>query len=164
MGREILRQSPDVRSMESQVATINTDANPMDQDVWLFTGDVTTINPNGYMEIVDRTKDPHQIWGRMDQLDCAREHSPSRIRTCWKLLIVAANHAKLGERPVLVVTLKEGKTLDKAGILALYKGRVPKWWMPDDVVTLEWLPHTATGKPKTSSRTSRALSSASHGT
>ncbi len=99
----------------------------------------------------------------MDQLDRARETSLSRILDVLEAAIVAASHATWGERPVLVVTLKGGKALDKAGILALYEDRVPKWWVPDDVVALEMrYTHTATGKLNKLSRFAIAFAGASH--
>jgi len=60
--------------------------------------------------------------------------------------VVAAKHPKWDERPVLIVVPRGGKSVDAASVLALYEGRVPKWWLPDSVVVLDELPHTATGK------------------
>ena len=122
-----------------------TDSNPVNPEGWLFTGDVSTIDPDGFMEIVDRSKDLIKSGGEWIS-SIALENVAVSHPDVLEAAIVAASHATWGERPVLVVTLKEGKALDKAGILALYEDRVPKWWVPDDVVALDALPHTATGK------------------
>ena len=60
--------------------------------------------------------------------------------------IIAARHPKCDERPLLIVVPREGKTIDKAALLAFYEGKVAKWWTPDDVIFVDDLPHTATGK------------------
>ena len=60
--------------------------------------------------------------------------------------IVAARHPKWDERPLLIVVAKPGRTIDPAALLATYAGRVAKWWTPDEVVVVDQLPHTATGK------------------
>ncbi len=60
--------------------------------------------------------------------------------------IIAARHEKWDERPLLIVVPREGREIDKAAILAFYEGKVAKWWIPDDVVFVNELPHTATGK------------------
>jgi acyl-CoA synthetase (AMP-forming)/AMP-acid ligase II len=124
-----------------------TDSNPVNADGWLFTGDVSTIDPDGFMEIVDRSKDLIKSGGEWIS-SIALENIAVSHSDVLEAAIVAASHPQWGERPLLVVALKEGKALDKAGILALYRNRVPKWWMPDDVIALEALPHTATGKLK----------------
>jgi len=60
--------------------------------------------------------------------------------------IIAAAHPKWDERPLLIVALKPDRAPDKADLLRVYEGKVPKWWLPDDVVIVPELPHTATGK------------------
>jgi acyl-CoA synthetase (AMP-forming)/AMP-acid ligase II len=123
----------------------NTESNPVNHDGWLFTGDVSSIDPDGFMEIVDRSKDLIKSGGEWIS-SIALENIAVSHPDVLEAAIVAASHPQWGERPLLVVALKEGKALDKAGILALYGDRVPKWWTPDDVIALEALPHTATGK------------------
>ena len=60
--------------------------------------------------------------------------------------MIAAEHPKWDERPLLLVVPAPGRTIDPASVLALYEGKVAKWWLPDDVVVISELPHTATGK------------------
>jgi len=60
--------------------------------------------------------------------------------------IIAVVHPKWDERPLLLVVPAAGKTIDAASVMAVYDGKVPKWWLPDAVVEVSELPHTATGK------------------
>ncbi len=60
--------------------------------------------------------------------------------------MVAARHPRWDERPLLIVVAKPDRTIDPAALLAMYEGQVAKWWIPDEVVVVEELPHTATGK------------------
>jgi fatty-acyl-CoA synthase len=60
--------------------------------------------------------------------------------------VIGVRHPKWGERPLLVVVAKPGRTIDPDGVLGFMEGKVAKWWLPDDVVALPEIPHTATGK------------------
>jgi fatty-acyl-CoA synthase len=60
--------------------------------------------------------------------------------------VIGVSHPKWDERPLLVVVAKPGKTVDRAGLIGFLEGKVAKWWLPDDVVTVDEIPHTATGK------------------
>ena len=60
--------------------------------------------------------------------------------------MIGAHHPKWDERPLIVVVRKPGAEVTREDLLAFYEGKVAKWWMPDDVVFVEELPHTATGK------------------
>jgi acyl-CoA synthetase (AMP-forming)/AMP-acid ligase II len=60
--------------------------------------------------------------------------------------VIAARHPRWQERPLLLVQCKDGATVTKAEMLAFLEGKIAKWWLPDDVVVVETLPHTATGK------------------
>ena len=120
--------------------TPNTDA-----DGWFATGDVATIDAHGTVEITDRTKDIVKSggeWISSIQLENIAVEHPDVAEAA----IVAARHPRWDERPLLVVTAKPGRTVDPAALLALYPGRVAKWWIPDEVVVVDALPHTATGK------------------
>jgi fatty-acyl-CoA synthase len=117
----------------------------LDAEGWFTTGDVTTIDPDGYMEITDRSKDVIKSggeWISSIQLENIALAHPGVTEAA----IVAAKHPKWDERPLLIVTAKPGHIIDKADLLRVYEGRVPKWWVPDDVLVVEELPHTATGK------------------
>ena len=114
-------------------------------DGWFATGDVATIDAQGNMEITDRTKDIVKSggeWISSIQLENIAVGHPDVSEAA----IVAARHPKWDERPLLVVTAKPGRTIDPAALLALYSGQVAKWWIPDEVVVVDELPHTATGK------------------
>ena len=60
--------------------------------------------------------------------------------------VIAARHKKWDERPLLLVVPRPGHTIDPESVLAIYEGKVAKWWLPDAVVVVDALPHTATGK------------------
>ena len=114
-------------------------------DGWFSTGDVATIDTQGNMEITDRTKDIVKSggeWISSIQLENIAVGHPDVSEAA----IVAVRHPKWDERPLLVVTAKPGRTIDPASLLALYPGQVAKWWIPDEVVIVDELPHTATGK------------------
>ena len=116
-----------------------------DAEGWFATGDVATIDSEGTMEITDRTKDIVKSggeWISSIQLENIAVGHPDVAEAA----IVAARHPKWDERPLLIVVAKPGRTVDAAEVLGMYAGRVAKWWVPDEVVVVEELPHTATGK------------------
>ncbi len=124
---------------------LNATEDCCDADGWFATGDVATIDAGGSMEITDRTKDIVKSggeWISSIQLENIAVGHPDVAEAA----IVAARHPKWDERPLLIVTAKPGRTIDKAALLALYQGQVAKWWIPDEVVVVDELPHTATGK------------------
>ena len=124
---------------------MGAEADACDAEGWFATGDVATIDASGCMEITDRTKDIVKSggeWISSIQLENIAVGHPDVAEAA----IVAAKHAKWDERPLLVVVAKEGRTIDGAALLASYAGQVAKWWIPDEVVVVEALPHTATGK------------------
>ena len=116
-----------------------------DAEGWFNTGDVATIDPHGYAEMVDRSKDVIKSggeWISSIQLENVAVSHPDVTEAA----IIAVRHPKWMERPLLLVVPRAGRTLDPGSILALYDGAVAKWWFPDDVVVVDELPHTATGK------------------
>ncbi len=124
---------------------LGADADATDPEGWFPTGDVATIDPHGVMEITDRTKDIVKSGGEWIS-SIALENIAISHPDVAEAAIVGARHPKWDERPLLIVVMKEGRTLDPAALLALYEGRVAKWWTPDEVVAVDALPHTATGK------------------
>jgi acyl-CoA synthetase (AMP-forming)/AMP-acid ligase II len=117
----------------------------LDKDGFFDTGDVATIDANGYMQITDRAKDVIKSGGEwissIDIENLAMGH-PSVAEAA----VIGVAHPKWDERPLLVVVLKPGAIDDKASILRFLDGKIAKWWMPDDVAFVPEIPHTSTGK------------------
>lgn len=122
-----------------------TSAAHADYPGWFDTGDVVTMDQEGFIQIVDRTKDVVKSGGEwissIDLENIAQAHPAIQ-----EAAIVARPDARWGERPVLVAVLKPGATFSRADMRAHYEGKISKWCMPDDVVIVTELPHTATGK------------------
>jgi 3-(methylthio)propionyl---CoA ligase len=116
-----------------------------DGDGWFATGDVATIDPDGYMEITDRSKDVIKSGGEWISSITLENIAVSHPDVA-EAAVVAAVHPKWDERPLLLVVPRAGCTVDPASVLQVYQGQVPKWWLPDAVVVVAELPHTATGK------------------
>lgn len=114
-------------------------------DGWFKTGDVATITADGFMEIVDRTKDVIKSGGEWIS-SITLENVAVGHPAVREAAAIARADSKWGERPRLIVALKEGATLTPAEMRAWFEGRVAHWWIPDDVVIVDDLPHTATGK------------------
>jgi fatty-acyl-CoA synthase len=116
-----------------------------DDDGWFSTGDVATIDADGYMQITDRSKDVIKSggeWISSIELENIAVGHPDVAEAA----AIGVKHPKWDERPLLVVVRKKGSALTRESLLAFYQGKVAKWWVPDDVVFVESLPHTATGK------------------
>jgi fatty-acyl-CoA synthase len=115
------------------------------RDGWFPTGDVATIDPDGFMQITDRSKDVVKSGGEwissIDLENIAIEHP-----AIAEAAVIGVRHPKWDERPIVVAVKKQGAEVTREGLLALYEGRVAKWMIPDDVVFVAELPHTATGK------------------
>ena len=112
---------------------------------WFPTGDVATLDPDGFMQITDRSKDVIKSGGEwISSIDL--ENTAMAHPAVAEAAVVGVHHPKWDERPLLLVVRKSGAQLTREDMLAFFEGRVAKWWMPDDVVFLDALPHTATGK------------------
>ncbi len=120
-------------------------AEQFDADGWFDTGDVAHIDANGYMQITDRAKDVIKSGGEwistIDLENIAVGHPDVA-----EAAVIGLPHPKWDERPLLVVVRKPEKTVGREEMLAFMEGKVAKWWMPDDVVFVDEIPHTATGK------------------
>ncbi|GAB3120133.1 long-chain fatty acid--CoA ligase [Novispirillum itersonii] len=114
-------------------------------DGWFKTGDVATLTPDGFMEIVDRTKDVIKSGGEWIS-SITLENVAVGHPAVREAAAIARVDSKWGERPRLIVALKDGAELTPADMRAWFEGRVAHWWIPDDVVIVDDLPHTATGK------------------
>ncbi|MEW5862187.1 MAG: 3-(methylthio)propionyl-CoA ligase [Pseudomonadota bacterium] len=118
--------------------------NPL-KDGWFPTGDVGTLDPDGYLQITDRSKDVIKSGGEWIS-SIELENIAIAHPAIAEAAVIGVRHPKWDERPVLVAVRKPGASVTKEELLAFYEGKVAKWWMPDDVVFVEELPHTATGK------------------
>ena len=115
------------------------------EDGWFPTGDVATIDADGFMQITDRSKDVIKSGGEwissIDIENTAMAHPAVAMAAC-----VGMPHPKWDERPIVVVTLKPGAEVTRDELLAFYEGKVAKWQVPDDVVFVDSIPIGATGK------------------
>jgi fatty-acyl-CoA synthase len=116
-----------------------------DGSTWFPTGDVVTIDPDGYIQITDRSKDVIKSGGEwISSIDL--ENIAVAHPAVQEAAVIGIRHPKWDERPILVVVKKAGQEVSKADLLKFYEGKIAKWWMPEDVVFVKELPHTATGK------------------
>ncbi len=117
----------------------------VDKDGWLGTGDVGTIDPDGYVQLTDRLKDVIKSGGEwISSIDI--ENLAISHPDVFEAGVIAVAHPVWQERPLLIVQPREGKNPSKQSILDFLAKRLPKWQLPDDVVFVDSLPHTATGK------------------
>lgn len=112
---------------------------------WFPTGDVATIDPDGFMQITDRSKDVIKSGGEwissIDLENIAMAHP-----AVHEAAAIACRHPKWDERPLLVVVKKPGAEVTAPELLGFFEGRIAKWQIPDDIVFVSEIPHTATGK------------------
>ena len=119
--------------------------NPLTPDGWFPTGDVATIDPDGFMQITDRSKDVIKSGGEwISSIDL--ENLAIAHPDVAEAAVIGILHPKWDERPLLIVVKKPGATISKEELLKFFDGKIAKWWMPDDVAFVDQLPHTATGK------------------
>ena len=117
----------------------------LDGDGFFDTGDVATIDADGYMQITDRSKDVIKSGGEWIS-SIALENAAIGHPAVAEAAVIGVAHAKWQERPLLIVVRKPGQELTRESMLQFLQGRVANWWLPDDVAFVEQLPHTATGK------------------
>jgi fatty-acyl-CoA synthase len=120
-------------------------AEQFDAEGWFDTGDVAHVDPLGYMQITDRAKDVIKSGGEwISSIDI--ENLAVGHADVAEAAVIGVAHPKWDERPLLVVVVKEGRSPSKESILGFLEGKIAKWWMPDDVMFIDEIPHTATGK------------------
>jgi 3-(methylthio)propionyl---CoA ligase len=112
---------------------------------WFPTGDVATIDADGYMQITDRSKDVIKSGGEwISSIDL--ENLAIAHPAVAQAAVIGIAHPKWDERPLLVVVKKPGAEVTKDELIAFYEGKIAKWWTPDDVQFIEAIPLGATGK------------------
>ena len=114
-------------------------------DGWFPTGDVATVDPEGFMQITDRSKDVIKSGGEwissIDVENIAMAHPEVAMAAC-----IGMAHPKWDERPIVVVVKRPGTSLEREALLKFYEGKIAKWQIPDDVVFVDAIPLGATGK------------------
>ena len=134
-----------VRGPAVSKAYFGLDENILDDDGYFDTGDVATIDENGYMNITDRAKDVIKSggeWISSIELENLAVGHPDVAEAA----VIGIPHPKWDERPLLLIVLKPDRSPAKEEILAFMQGKIAKWWMPDEVLFVPEIPHTATGK------------------
>ncbi|MBT8141145.1 MAG: long-chain-fatty-acid--CoA ligase [Gammaproteobacteria bacterium] len=117
----------------------------LDEDGWMDTGDVATIDPLGFMQITDRAKDVIKSGGEwISSIDV--ENIAVGHPDVAEAAVIGMPHPKWDERPLLIVVPNAGATLSKESMMQFLDGKMAKWWMPNDMVVVKEIPHGATGK------------------
>src|SRR5215472_14083462 len=140
---ELYVRGPWIVSVYYNDAAASRDA--IDAAGWFRTGDVATIDPDGYLQLVDRSKDVIKSggeWISSIEIENAAIAHPDVAEAA----VIGVPHPKWSERPLLIIVPKQGRSPTREALLEFLKDKVVKWGLPDDVVFLEELPHTATGK------------------
>jgi fatty-acyl-CoA synthase len=134
-----------VRGPAVSKAYYGIDDNILDDEGYFDTGDVATIDEHGYMNITDRAKDVIKSGGEwISSIDL--ENIAVGHPDVAEAAVIGIAHEKWGERPLLVIVRKKDRTPTKEDILSFMKGKIASWWMPDELVFVDDIPHTATGK------------------
>jgi fatty-acyl-CoA synthase len=114
-------------------------------DGWFATGDVATLDGNGYLQLTDRSKDVVKSGGEwlstIDIENIAMSHP-----AVFMAAALGVPHPKWGERPIVVVATRDGARVSREDLLGLYEGKLAKWQTPDDVIFVDSIPLGATGK------------------
>jgi len=117
----------------------------LDDEGFFDTGDVATIDADGYMSITDRSKDVIKSGGEwISSIDL--ENLAVGHPAVAEAAVIGVVHPKWNERPLLIIVPKPGCDVSREALLAFMSGKIAKWWMPDDVQFVKEIPHTAAGK------------------
>lgn len=114
-------------------------------DGWLATGDIAVIDDQGYMKVVDRKKDVIKSggeWISSLEIENITSQHPAVNESC----VIGVKHPKWDERPLLLIVCNRDQQVSKEAIYQFLEGKIAKWWTPDDIVFVDALPHTGTGK------------------
>ena len=134
-----------VRGPSVARAYYKEDGEILDAEGFFDTGDVATIDRYGYMHITDRAKDVIKSGGEwISSIDI--ENLAVGHPKVAEAAVIGVRHPKWDERPLLVIVLKKDTSATREEILAFMKGKIASWWMPDEIVFVDEIPHTATGK------------------
>ena len=134
-----------VRGPSVARAYYREDGEILDAEGFFDTGDVATIDRYGYMHIIDRAKDVIKSGGEwISSIDI--ENLAVGHPKVAEAAVIGVRHPKWDERPLLVIVLKKDTSATRDEILAFMKGKIASWWMPDEIVFVDEIPHTATGK------------------
>ena len=134
-----------VRGPSVARAYYREDGEILDAEGFFDTGDVATIDRYGYMHITDRAKDVIKSGGEwISSIDI--ENLAVGHPKVAEAAVIGVRHPKWDERPLLVIVLKKDTSATRDEILAFMKGKIASWWMPDEIVFVDEIPHTATGK------------------
>jgi fatty-acyl-CoA synthase len=126
-------------------AYFRVDSDILDDEGYFDTGDVATVDADAYMRITDRSKDVIKSGGEwISSIDL--ENLAVGHPKVAEAAVIGVYHPKWDERPLLICQLKADQTCTREEILHYMDGKIAKWWMPDDVVFIDAIPHTATGK------------------
>ena len=121
------------------------DSDVVDAEGFFDTGDVSTIDPHGYMQITDRAKDVIKSGGEwISSIDI--ENLAVGHPKVAEAAVIGIKHPRWDERPLLVIVVKKDQKVSKQDMIDFMTGKIAKWWMPDDVAFVDEIPHTATGK------------------
>ena len=121
------------------------DSTAHDPEGWFDTGDIATIDPQGYLHINDRAKDIIKSGGEWIS-SIALENAALLHAAVQEAAVIAMPHEKWAERPVLYIVPKAGMQVDAASLRQDLAQHVANWWLPDAIIQVDSLPHTATGK------------------
>jgi fatty-acyl-CoA synthase len=149
-GKEIARDGLSQGKLWARGAAVvkkylKTENDIADKNGWFDTGDVATIDPNGYMKITDRSKDVIKSGGEwISSIDL--ENAAVGHPQIAEAAAIGVKHPKWDERPIIIVVCNNNQKPKAAEILAFIGTRVAKWQIPDDVIYMPDIPHTATGK------------------